>query len=362
MYNCTNPRVRLLSLLASSAICIVLSAVLSAGCKKDSTSTNNPPDTTSNPSRPFGVFTETHNRGGSWSDKDSLLFARNVYGGTFTLTANIFVVVGQDTAGKAAIWTSTDNGFHWSSSLTTSSSGAFEDVTHTQGYARLVAVGDNGIYWSTNNGLAWTLRTGAGNLKAIDFFEGSDVGVAVGLGGVIHRSLNSGSTWAPVSSGTTQDLFGVHCIASSDTIIAVGAAATVVRSTDAGATWTATTLSTATILKAVSFSGNSTGRYGITVGNGGVRFRSTDGGVSWQDRSGNASGNYEDVRVSDDGSVCLAVFNQTAPHTAFFFSSNDEGRSWGSSGSVHGAYVLKIVFRTLNASDPYGFAVGVPNR
>jgi photosystem II stability/assembly factor-like uncharacterized protein len=345
------------------AICVLSLGIIATGCKSEETSTNNPPDSTSNTPKPLGIFTETHNRGNSWSGYDSLLFARNLYGGSFTFTANIFIVVGEDTARKAAIWASTDNGFHWSPALTTSNQGAFEDVTHTQGYSQLVAVGSVGIYRSINHGLAWTLRTGVGNLNAVDFFEGSAVGVAVGAGGRILRSADNGSTWTAVSSGTTQNLFGVHCIntALSDTIVAVGAAATIVRSTDAGLTWTVTTLPTPTILKAVSFSGNSVGRYGVTVGNSGVIFRTTDGGITWLNETVNISGNNEDVRVSDDGTLALAIFNQTAPHAAFFLSSTNKGSTWSSPSSVGDAYLFKLVFRNLNAGDPYGFAVGIPN-
>jgi photosystem II stability/assembly factor-like uncharacterized protein len=349
------------SLITCLAICVLSLGIIATGCKKDNTSTNNPPDPTNN--RSLGIFVETHNRGDSWSGKDSLLFAKNLYSGSFTFIDSIFLVVGQDTANKAVIWASTDNGFHWAPALTTSNQGAFEDLTHTQLYTQLVAVGSVGIYRSTNHGLAWTLRTGVGDLKAVDFFERSAVGVAVGAGGTILRSADNGSTWTAVSSGTTQDLFGVHCIntALSDTIVAAGAAATIVRSTDAGLTWTVTMLPRPTILKAVSFSGNSVGRYGVTVGNGGVIFRTTNGGITWEDKTGNTSGNYEDVRVSDDGTLALAVFNQTGPHVAFFFSSTNTGSTWSNLSSVGGAYLFKLVFRTFNASDPYGFAVGIPN-
>ena len=61
--------------------------------------------------------------------------------------------------------------------------------------------------------------------------------VAVGEGGAIVASTDSGASWASVSSATTEDLYAVTFRGARG--VAVGAHGMVITSTDDGATWTA---------------------------------------------------------------------------------------------------------------------------
>ena len=320
----------------------------------------------------YSVFVESQDVGGLWSEIDSLAFARKLTAGSFTNTDNIFILVGQDTANRATIWLSTDNGFHWASALTLiNGTTTFNDITHTPGYARLVAVSSGGqAFLSNNNGVTWAAQSSAGPaLNGVDFFEGANIGVAVGNNGTILRSVDAGSNWAAVSSGTAQDLFGVHCIGSptspTDTIVAVGAGGTIVRSTDAGLTWAVTTLPRSMILKAVSFSGLQAGRYGIAVGNNRAIFKTTDNGNNWTEISYFPGyGNHEDVVVSADGSKGVAM-NSNAGTTIYI--STDRGQQWNPTSpglpghsAIEGVYLYKFVFRNDDLNG-YVFAVGVPN-
>jgi photosystem II stability/assembly factor-like uncharacterized protein len=111
-------------------------------------------------------------------------------------------------------------------------------------------------------------------------YEAGGVGYAVGNGGRIYKTTNSGATWAPQASGTTQNLFGVSVRgANMDNVTVVGNAGTILTTTNGGATWT-TQASGGQDLTGVSFASNSP-TVGVAVGLSGTIRRTTDGGVSW---------------------------------------------------------------------------------
>jgi photosystem II stability/assembly factor-like uncharacterized protein len=297
------------------------------------------------PPPPGGVIAESVDGGGSWVPLDDLFFAEAFYGGSFAGVPGHFVVGGKDTLNQPTIWTTTDSASTWQPTFAGTGSGAFEDIKLTSA-GRLIAVssGSGLICTSDDGGLSWVVRHSGGPfLKAVDFSAGTNIVIAVGFSGSIFRSADGGTSWIGVSSGTTQDLFGIHCFrnAATDTMIVVGAAGTVVRSTDAGLTWSPSTLPTSDILKAVSFSGNSVGRFGVAMGNSNRIFRTTNGGTTWQDKTGGTVGNIEDVIVSYDGTRSLAVFNQGS--SASIQVSTDGGNSWGLASFVLNAYIFKLV-------------------
>ena len=93
---------------------------------------------------------------------------------------------------------------------------------------------------------------------------------------VIFNSLIF-AQWFPVSSGTTNNLYGIDMLASG-VGYAVGDVGTILKTTDSGNTWNPLNSNTTTQLNAVYFFNDNTG---IVVGVGGLILRTTDGGSNW---------------------------------------------------------------------------------
>jgi len=133
------------------------------------------------------------------------------------------------------------------------------DVEHHAGL--FVAVG-TGI-WTSPDAVTWTLReTPSVTLTGVaaNLYNGT-TWVAVGVGGVVYRSTNSGVTWAAVSSGVTVDLRGVIYDGDSAyevNFIAIGKQGTVIRSAD-GSGWSKMSFPTTSDILCIGFSGNLAG-------------------------------------------------------------------------------------------------------
>jgi photosystem II stability/assembly factor-like uncharacterized protein len=145
------------------------------------------------------------------------------------------------------------------------------------------------IYHTTDGGSTWGTPVQPvpdWQLNAVNFFNTS-IGIAVGNNGVIHRTINGGSSWVSSTSGVTDQLNDVIFL-NSNIAIAVGANGKILRSTDAGATWTIISLGITTNLRGVGFM-NST--EGFIVGYSGLILRTTDAGLTWNSISSPATNN-----------------------------------------------------------------------
>ena len=170
-----------------------------------------------------------------------------------------------------------------------------EFISSTQ----IVAVGDKfganfTVIYSTNGGTVWNDATVAANLNAVAF-DGA-AGIAVGDGGTIVRTADSGVNWVDESGATSKNLAALAV--NGNTVIAVGtkdgASFNVVRSTDGGDTWAApSSLPGGGVnLAAVTFVTSTTV---VAVGDkgGGIYtvIRSVDGGDNWAAASSVPAGN-----------------------------------------------------------------------
>ena len=148
-------------------------------------------------------------------------------------------------------------------------------------------IGNSGIILrTTDGGITWAPQTSGttNNLERV-FFTNTNTGTIVGQGGTILRTTDGGTTWVPQTSGITSSLFGVS-FADANTATAVGQDGVVLRTTDGGTTWEPQTSGTPEWLLSVSFTDANTGG---AVGTGGANFRTTDGGTTWvQQTSGTA--------------------------------------------------------------------------
>lgn len=163
--------------------------------------------------------------------------------------------------------------------------GSFEDI-HVTGTGTAVAAGyfylgnDLIIFGTGNNGASWShnyyTNTGSlpRNISSMDF-DGAGNGVGVGGAGRVSRTSNNGSTWTPVTSGTTNYLEDVSWVNGATFVMVSGN--NIYRSTNSGASWTSV-LGSQSSIENVSFArGTNTGYAG---GSSSLK-KSTDGGLTW---------------------------------------------------------------------------------
>ncbi|GGP23395.1 hypothetical protein [Silvimonas iriomotensis] len=127
--------------------------------------------------------------------------------------------------------------------------------------------------------------------------------VAVGAGGAILTS-SDGATWAPQSSGTSEDLYSATYTSSlADVYVAVGANGTVVTSQD-GVTWKVQTSGTLTssTLRAVA----QNGAFYVAVGDNGTVMTSTNA-YDWTVQTSPTSSNFYGITYDSTNSTFYAV-------------------------------------------------------
>src|SRR5947207_10542106 len=161
-----------------------------------------------------GLLGNTTDGGVSW-DFTPFLFDGNEGGANdvFFFDQTIGLVSGTIFDGRGALARTTDGGLNWSTTLYDQSIEGVAFPTAASGFA----VGSGGrILHSTDSGTSWTDQTSGStaNLHDISFASDALRGIAVGDGGVILRTTNGGepSDWPEqkVSSddGATDDQFG----------------------------------------------------------------------------------------------------------------------------------------------------------
>ena len=130
---------------------------------------------------------------------------------------------------------------------------------------------------TTDGGVTWTRQISEtpAHLYGVSFTNAS-TGTAVGLGGTILRTTNSGTTWRPQSNNPR------HLYSFSFTDInsgtAVGDRGTILRTTNAGEDWIVQTSGTQNTLLSASFTSAATG---TVVGAVGTILHTTNGGATW---------------------------------------------------------------------------------
>jgi hypothetical protein len=183
----------------------------------------------------------------------------------------VFVAVGANGVMFSSIdgstWTAVDSGVS-----TNLNAAAFLGV--------YLAVGDNGTILFSTDAIAWTQRNSGTSNKLNAIAARSGRFVAVGANGTIVTSAD-GITWAAAAnSATTNDLFAIT-VSTGGLWIAVGANGTLVTSTD-GSIWKSVTSNTGLDLNGVAsgISTATTAALFVAVGANGTLISSSDG-ATW---------------------------------------------------------------------------------
>ncbi len=139
----------------------------------------------------------------------------------------------------------------------------------------------------------WSAQTSGvtTDLNSVSFPEGTQVGYAVGEGGVILKTTDGGTSWVPQTSGTERGLYAVS-FENNSTGVAVGKSGTAIRTADGGATWDTMSVGATTSLVAAQFVGTAGIAYTATYdpAGGSTLYKTTDAGASWQPLSLPGSG------------------------------------------------------------------------
>jgi len=225
--------------------------------------------------------------------------------------------------------------------LRTDDGGATAWVTQPSGTTALLAkvdfvdqntgwvVGDGLVLRSTNGGTAWAPQpTGvAGALWRDVMFRDSSVGIVVGNTGRIARTTDGGATWTLVRSGGSQ-LRGISRV--GDTWWVVGESGLVTKSIDNGVTWSTVTAPGSPMLFGVWFLD---ANKGFAVG--GTRiYGTTNGGTTWAAIGPVAGGTLRGVGFANS-SVGYAYGD-----AGRLFYTLDGGTTWtvGTSGTTQGLW------------------------
>ncbi|MAF26412.1 MAG: hypothetical protein CME07_00920 [Gemmatimonadetes bacterium] len=218
-----------------------------------------------------------------------------------------------------ALYGTLDGGVTWTGVPTPVAEGLY-DVKAT-GPLSCVAVGESGtILLTSDGGASWaTPTTGVSSLlRGVDF--SGTLGFAVGSGGTILRSTDYGVSWGTVASGIATGLRDVSVLSSTE-VWAGGEHGALLYSTDGGDSWTVVSQPTtsSTFLDVAA-----TGSGAFAVGYYETALRSDDLGDTWQ----SVSGFTGHLRTVEFPTATLGWAGGGISGVAHLFRTTDGGLNW----------------------------------
>ncbi|MDZ4759108.1 MAG: YCF48-related protein [Bacteroidota bacterium] len=159
-------------------------------------------------------------------------------------------------------------------------SGLASDVHAFSGSYFIMVCSDGNIYETMDGGTTFNALTSGttSNLNSLHFVS-SSLGFACGDDGVIVKTSDGGQNWSKLTSGTTEVLKYIW-FADKNNGFACGDVGTIIKTTDGGANWSNIGSGVNTQLNCIKNAGNSTSTY-YACGDGGTILKSTDGGSNW---------------------------------------------------------------------------------
>ena len=214
-----------------------------------------------------------------------------------------------------------------------------------------MVVGNGGVIRKTiDAGLLWTSSNSGTqyDLNGIAYLSGSTY-IAVGENGTILKTTNAGTSWTTVNSGTSNDLTGIFV--NGLTIYVTGANGTILISTNSGNAWTPTNTGISFKLNKIFFVSD---LVGYAVGDGGTILKTVNAGQAWNfQASGTNTHSLTDIYFTD-ASTGVIVGGITGSNEAIILRTTNAGSIW-TSDDISGVVLNGVGFYPDNS---VGYAVG----
>lgn len=201
---------------------------------------------------------------------------------------------------------------------------------------------DAGLHWtSSNSGTQY-------DLNGIAYLNGSTY-VAVGENGTILKTTNAGTSWTTVNSGTSNDLTGIFV--NGLNIYVTGVNGTILVSTNSGNAWTPTNTGISFKLNKIFFVSD---LVGYAVGDGGTILKTVNAGQAWNfQASGTNTHSLTDIYFTDAGTG-VVVGGIAGSNEAIILRTTNAGSVW-TSDDITGVVLNGVGFYPDNS---VGYAVG----
>ncbi len=214
----------------------------------------------------------------------------------------------------------------------------FESIVWTDNNLGFI-VGENLIIRTKDGGITWEEFpiSFEGKLRSVDFWN-TELGLAVGDGGLIYRTTNGGDNWEKINSPSTVHLFSV-AFASASRLIASGANGVLLRSEDGGQNWTVISSGVNLNLNELVFINPDTA---FVAADQGRVLRTYNGGVQWTTLNTQQNQNLKGISFSSP-LIGYAVGDQ-----GVILKTTDGGSSWAALVSPVSSGLKKVSFSPLD--------------
>jgi len=186
----------------------------------------------------------------------------------------------------ARIWCTLDGGRHWVEQANPTDCDVLTDIKFTDNQTGIVVGRYGTILRTLDGGTSWLAMTSgtSDGLGAVDFPTAA-VGYATAMSGRMLKTINGGTSWTTLTTGVTEDLRGVRFVSATRGWV-VGNGGRILRTKDGGAKWTKQKSGTGKALAGVDFV---SATRGWAVGAMGTILRTTNGGAKWTKQKSGAT-------------------------------------------------------------------------
>lgn len=232
------------------------------------------------------------------------------------------------------LYTSTDSGVTWTE-RTGAGSRRWTGLTASEDGTRLVAVESTGyVYTTTDGGLTWTTQTSAGSRGWRAVASSSDGSIIVGLvcGGFVYVSTDSGSSWSERASAGSRYWSSIVLTTDGIKIFASATANSLYYSDDSGLSWNTLTVGGYRSWRAIDMSDSGQNIAATVFKYSNAVYLSFDYGKSWSESVITQEWQcWASIAMSADGRKVIA-----GTENGSLYISNDSGQSWN---AITGIYI-----------------------